>query len=534
MTDWFKKIEDASPAKLFWGVIIASMLLATWMQYIQHGWINPDSVLYFEGARLFALGEWQQAVNVFRWPLYALSIAAIHKVTSLSIHTSAQVLSVIFFGIATASFIKIIDLAGGKAKAILAGALILFSSQYIVGDVLEMLLRDQGFWAFFLTSLVFFIRFYKTRSVYDALLWQLCAITATLFRIEGVTYLIGLPLILLFTHQQTNNRVRHYFISNSLSILAISSILVSLMLSNELSMKSFGRLSEVFTSNFYYELTKQFFEKSRIMSEQVLGGYLEEFATAGLILTFLYVMVVKAFSTTGFFNVGLAFFSIKSHKKLINNEVFLILKVTVFLALINMALIITKVFVLSGRYVVPLAFVLMIIASMYLADTLKYLVATKKADLKKKWLVIALLAFMLMGVIKNMLPKQEGYNYMQDAISWLKENNVENKPVFYNEPRLRYYAGAPFLGKWSDNWRVVMSEIENGSVYRYDYLVINHSSEYPERELMILEKLPMFVEVKRLNERKHKKSIVIYKKLDKQLKDKLSSDLESKNTYFVS
>ena len=79
----------------------------------------------------------------------------------MGIQTAAQLLNVLFFGISAFSFTQIIRLAGGSQLTMLAGALILFSAQYIVGDVLEMLMRDEGFWAFYLSGLVFFIRFYQ-------------------------------------------------------------------------------------------------------------------------------------------------------------------------------------------------------------------------------------------------------------------------------------------------------------------------------------------------------------------------------------
>lgn len=75
------KTKKISNNQLHLILIMLAMLLTIQIQYIQHGWINPDSVLYFESARLFANGEWQQGFSVFKWPLYALLIAFIHNVT---------------------------------------------------------------------------------------------------------------------------------------------------------------------------------------------------------------------------------------------------------------------------------------------------------------------------------------------------------------------------------------------------------------------------------------------------------------------
>ena len=192
------KLEKKSVAQLQFWIVLLSVLIATQVQYIQHGWINPDSVLYLEAAKFFSNGNWQAGFEVFPWPFYALCIALVNTITQLGVHFSAQLLNVLFFAIATYSYIQIIQLAGGKQKQMIAGALIWLSAQYMIGGVLEMLMRDQGFWAFFLLSIVFFIRFYQQHRLKDALLWQACIIVATLFRIEAILYLLFLPFILLF------------------------------------------------------------------------------------------------------------------------------------------------------------------------------------------------------------------------------------------------------------------------------------------------------------------------------------------------
>jgi hypothetical protein len=41
---------------------VVGVLIAMQINYIQHGWINNDSVLYFEAARLFSIGEWKASL----------------------------------------------------------------------------------------------------------------------------------------------------------------------------------------------------------------------------------------------------------------------------------------------------------------------------------------------------------------------------------------------------------------------------------------------------------------------------------------
>lgn len=513
MQSLIKTIERSPVNKLQAMIVLLACLIAAQIQYIQHGWINPDSILYFESARLIANGQWREAFLVWNWPLYPLLIAAVHKITSLSIQISAQVLNVLFFGLTALSFTQIIRLAGGESLAVVAGALILFSSQYIVGDVLEMLMRDEGFWAFYLTGIVFFIRAYQHFSIKDALFWQICAITATLFRVEAISYLVLLPSLFLFSFNITLRKRIHYFlISHALSILFAVALMLAIAFHSDLSITSFGRLKEVLSLNLYEEFTSKLFAQALVMSNEVLGHYLAEFAIPGLLLTFLYVLIVKSISTTGLVNFIMAFFAMKNSTILIESKAYSVLKIAAIISLINIAIIITKVFVLSSRYTVGLALVLMILASFQFSKLLNKYAHSPTNKSQSNWLVIVLITFMILSLVKNLLPKPEGYNYMQDAATWIKLNNVKNEPVFFDEPRLRYYAGVPFIGKWDNEWSTVIAAIKDGSINNYKFLVINHSKKHPEREITISNELPRYQEIARFNADREKKSIIIYQK----------------------
>lgn len=515
ITTILKKIDELSTYKLSIGLIFIAMFIAAQIQYIQHGWINPDSVLYLESAKLITQGNWREAIKIFNWPLYSGCIALVNQLTNLSIHHSAQLLNVIFFGITTASFIKIIELAGGNNRTIFAGALILLSSHYLTGDILQMLLRDEGFWAYFLTSLVFFIRFYKSSNYSDAFFWQICAILATLFRIEAITYLIILPFSLFFYQRATFiEKIKQFLKCNFLTIIAFIGIFISILTVDNLSMKSLGRLNEIFTFNLLHQLTNQLFTKSAVMSTEVLGRYLDEYAVSGLLMTFIYVIIVKSISATGIVNVGLAVFAVQSRKRLINDTVFYILAWVAFIALLNMSLIIIKVFVLSSRYVLALSFVIMFFAAFYLSNSFQHLEKKNNSCKKEKWIVIALLTFMLLSLIKNILPKQDGYNYMQNAISWIDKNNLPKQQVFYGDKRMRYYAELPFFPDIGNDWLAITDAIEDESISQYSYLLITFSATNKDREQLIAEKLPEYHEIKRFNAAQSKKFVVLYQRFE--------------------
>lgn len=496
-------IDQANPKLLFWFIVATSIVLAAQMQAIQHGWINPDSVLYLEQAKRFAIGEWAAGFKIFTWPLYGVCIAAIHQLTSLPIHTSAQLLNMLFFGIATASFLHIIKLAGGNNHTWFMGAMLLFSSQYLVGDILEMLMRDEGFWAFFLTALVFFIRYVQGHKLSDALLWQLSIIIATLFRIEAILYLLLLPLIHLLKHARFSikNTLIHVLKTYAISILLGILMTAAILTQPQLSISNFGRLQEVFSSNLYHELTQKLFTQADIMSSQVLGTYLEEFAVPGLLLTFIYVIGSKILTSTGIIGTLLAFFSFKKTPQHINASIRSILLLVGGIALFTAALITIKVFVLSSRYIIALTWILLIFASFYLAAL--SLNNTKKVRV----IFLALCLILCLGVIKNILPKKDGYNYMQDATLWVKSHN-KNASIFYENSRLRYYAKEPFIGAGVYD----LENINSNNAQQYDYLVLTFGKRDQNKQEMMSQLLPTYKEIKRFYTRKKTKYCAIYQK----------------------
>jgi hypothetical protein len=497
----------------FWHglTILLAILVAAQVQYIQHGWINGDSVLYLEAAKFFSQGNWHEGFAVFPWPLYSLCIVAVHKITTLAIHPSAQLLNVLFFALATHGFVKLIRFAGGKQAQLIAGLLIWLSAQYMIGGVLEMLMRDEGFWAFYLLAIAAFIRFAQTQQLRHALCWQVMIIVATLFRVEGLFFLCLLPLFCVCQTQfSPAQRFKHWFFANSLNLMMVASVTLVFISQPQLSIQALGRLNEFLSLDIWSQFTLKLMSQSQVMANQVLGSYLDEFALPGLLLTFTYIIVVKTISTTGPIQLGLAWCGIKQRRSLMEPTAYQVLNLSAMIALLNAALIIVKVFVLSGRYITSLAMILMVYASFYLAKWL-HENATAKMQPWRMTLLISVILLSLLGIFKNVWPKQTGYNFQQEAVAWV-ESQPNPKKVFYDDSRARFYAHQPFSGTWDSNQTVLEAAIRDQSILQYDYLFVTSNSKNVQSEDLVRSKLPQYMVVKRFFPAKQQKHIVIYKK----------------------
>jgi hypothetical protein len=518
----FSLFQQLSEENLILLMTLLSILIAWRIIHIQHGWVNVDSLIYFESARLFSISEWKQGFSVFKWPLYSFLINVVHRLTQLSIQTSAQILDILFFAITTFSFTTLIKIAGGNKLTIICGTFLLLSSSYIVGSILPMLLRDQGFWASFLTSLIFFIQFYRERKLRYAILWQVSAIIAMLFRIEAITFLACLPCLLLFQEEVSlKQRITDFFIINIIPILTILLIIGALITIPSVTLSDFGRLQEAITifPRLVTDIAQSFTKKADIMGEQVLGYYFADYGLMGVILTLTGIITIKVIHIITWPVIGIYILSYINRCKhsvtlRVCPDTQKIFYATVIIAIVNASVIIAQVFVLSNRYIIPIGFISLIFAAFGLTMLIQAIhTQSLKHFWQKIWFLIILLILTL-SLIKNILPKRDGYNYEQEAVAYVKRLNIPIEKIFLVSPRSNYYIEAPYKDRCPDDWICTLSAINNNSIYKYDYLLLNIDIDknYPEIKKILDSKLPNYLLEKEFYGVNRKKKILFYMK----------------------
>lgn len=513
-----KIYKEARTDQLHFILSIIGMLVAAWVMYIQQGWVNDDSVLYFEAARLFSAGEWKSGLSLFPWPLYSLLIAGVHFITGFNVHSSAQILNAIFIFITFYSLLRIITLASGDKLTLMIATTLLLGSSYIFGDVVGMLLRDQGFWAFMLTALVFFIKFYREGQLKDAIYWQLFAIIAMLFRIEAFTYIALLPFILLTTPETSIlRRVKLLLKAHLLNIAASVLIVIAMFMHESIHLTDLGRIREIFSafSDIERNFSAHIAKRADLMALHVLGEPLESFAWTGLLLTLVLVVITKCALVAGLVPLSLVATNYKNLHISISHDVSKILLLTMLIVMVNGLLIILRVNLLSSRYVILFGLIAIIFASFAARGFIEKWQQNQLSKYTKLLLGLAL-ALTLISLTLNVLPKHAGYNYQKLAADFVNNHNTEHKKVFYVSPRARYYAGESYAGRGYDYWEYTQKAINSGTIYNYDYLVINLDIDEntSTREQLLKDKLSDYTLIKIIYGYKNKKRMLIYKKSD--------------------
>ncbi|MDP2101224.1 MAG: hypothetical protein Q8J77_02060 [Methylotenera sp.] len=501
-----------------WFLIPVGILISCWIIYLQHGWVTSDALLYFEMARLIADGQWQAATSMFKWPFYPSLIALVHMATGLSVQASAQCLSVTFFATSLWALIKIVTQFGGNQRAQVLAALMVFGSTYIAGDIMPMSTRDQGYWAFMLLAIWQLIVFYKHGAIKNGLAWQVLAMVATLFRIEGAVYILALPLA-LFTLPKSRadgKNILLFLHAYSFFILLGILALLAVLMSSSINIDAFGRLKELFTgfSDIEQNIKQNLINRVDIMRDQVIGEPFKEFAWFTFLLSLFSISIIKCFFVAGWSPAILALSNAHQSRDALDKDTFKVLSVFAVITWVIACLIILKVNLLSGRYVVLFGFVLIAVASI-VAEV--HLQQWKHAKFSNRAVLVVCAIMVLVGLISNVLPKRDGYHYEINAVEYVQQSLVDSKQqaVLYTSERQRFYARKPYEDRYYDEWQYLVERIEDGRVNQYAFVVINLDlkADSVAKETYLQSHLTQFKQDKVFYGHKKKKRTYVYRRV---------------------
>lgn len=460
-----------------WFAALLSVPLVIWMMVASYGSINVDGILYIEVAKKFAVGEWKQGFALYNWPFYSLLIAGVHKLTHLSFEFSAHCLDTLFFALLTAGLLTLVRDVGGDRRVMISATVLLFACESIVRTYVPMVLRDPGFWAFHVWSVVFFLRLLVRHQWKDVLAWSFAASIATLFRIEGMSYLVVLPMLILFTKKQPE-KAKLFFKANSLVIVGVLGLMLAILFYPSLHIREMGRLSDplALAHGTYQQFAHGLVDKAHTYAATVLGKFISSYAFDGLVLTLLYILVIKASTTAGWLQLLLAVYARKSLKYgqlPISQKVFGWL---IAITLTHAACMLLSNFLLPKRYLMPLGFVIIVYASFGLSALYAAWKQRPLQPVRENWkfpLAVAILGIQ-MGMMLWIWPAKK---YELNAANWAMTHAAGGR-IYADSARLRYYADTdqPFR---RDN--IPVEEIEQlfstGQISQYAYLLVHTGGE---------------------------------------------------------
>jgi hypothetical protein len=335
------------------------------------------------------------------------------------------------------------------------------------------ILRDHGYWAFYLFSVYWLLRYFKSRSrkeeQYSALLWSSSLLVASLFRLEGIIFLVILPCMAFgMPGQKMKNRIRTFLQLNSLLFFVLVLVLVLWMLH---PVQSFGRLDYLF-----FQITKgcqmlmrHWHQASTVMGQQVLSVYSARDASLVLMLALggYYLVSLVDVLTLGYFVLAAYAMVLRLPDKSPGNSqvlwpyVAINFLITVFFLAQN--------FFLSRRYLMAMALTLML----WVPFAIENLIRQWRV---RRWPVILAVVVIVTCSLGGFIQFGTSKKYLREAGEWLALHTSPNARLYSNDSVLLYYS--THAGNSLFDSRPSLQAIETNNAWRqYDWLAIRTRQE---------------------------------------------------------
>jgi hypothetical protein len=428
-------------------------IIISYMMLLYRQPFNVDGILYLHAAEVYLQHGLHASMQIYPWPFYSILIATVSQISHLSLLASAFLINAVLTSFLVCFFLLLISACGGTLSHQYWGVLIILLYPLLNHDR-QNVLRDFGYYAFFLGSLWCLIKFFQENKNKYAFFWQIFILIASAFRIEGIILLLLVPLA-----------------SKKMNILKLSwfnllLFILALLISS--SILHFGRLPEIMANLQINGLVTFFQQKLIIIQDQILGIFGKDDALFFLISGLIGVFLVELLQTFGIFSAILLLFGIK--KKIIYIEsralrAIIIYGVIVLLILIGF--LVHQLF-LTNRYVIPLALLLML--------TLPFIAAAlwKHSFLSK----ILLCLWLIFNAVSSFGQFGPSKTYIIDAGEWMNRNIPSIENIYINDAQLAYYAN-----RSGTQLPLDANIFNNFKNYKYIAVVITHHDEnYSEQK----------------------------------------------------
>lgn len=408
---------------------VISFLLSVFAIY-SDDLINSDGILYIETAEAFLQGGLAESVNLYDWPLFSICIAFVHQLTYLPLELSAYAINILFFVLLTDSLVLVCKKILANQQHLLIAVLIILCF-ITLNDYRSYVIRDIGYWCFSLLSLYRFIQFVELPNFKNATFWQLVAIAATLFRIEGIILLLTLPLYVVFT-SPLKMAFKQLI---KLNYLLIISIVIGSIVSISLSgvTVSFGKISNVLTYINPDNFLDTFSAKTSIIENQILNKYSADYSTLILssgLLVMLFYKLTKAISV-GY--LGLFVISFYQQKFIPPGHYRNLL---VYFLLLNIGILVVFMFnqfFVSKRY----AIVALLSLLLLLIPRLCQFVQQSWQQKDRFWITIIILVLLVNFVAG--ITKSNSKRYVKNTAIWASQNLPVQSKVLTDDEYIHYY-----------------------------------------------------------------------------------------------
>lgn len=417
---------------------LTSILLSLLLDY-RYSVINPDGICYLMSAEMLGSAPLRDVMKLCpqsQWPFYSGFIYVLAQISHLSYALSAQILNGLLSLVSVITFINIVKLLGGNQRVMwLAALVILFDHQFNI--VRDAIIRDHGFWAFYLISIYLLLKYFQQSKWTTALLWSASLVLATLFRIEGAIFLLALPFIALFYPQTSlKDRVK-IFITLNFPIILMCLTLVIWLVFHPDQMQQLGRVQVLIhqIQNGVAILAERFDTVKESLIQYVFPIESIPDAGAGVVVLWIGIYLYNLLLTLSYVYAILIAYAFKNRVVVFPAKSSLVIWGYIAVnAMMTLGFLAESLFI-SKRYLIALTLVLMVWVPFAINDLIKKWSSTRHRVFLGA-MAFLFFVYALGGVVEFGRTKY----YVREAGTWLASEVPLNASLYVNDFQLMYYS----------------------------------------------------------------------------------------------
>ena len=400
--------------------------------------LNDDGILYLRTAQAFLTDGVAGAFGLYEWPWYSIAIGLLQDITGMPLQWAAQAINAALASLMVVGFVSLCREAGGDQLTLLFAAMLILAHPEL-NEYRSFVIRDFGFWAFSLCSLLALMRYARCGRHKDILLWSGCILAAFLFRTEALFLALFGPLSLFMAKTAWRRRFAAY--------LKLNALLLALISVGSVCLLAYPEFLDRFAATSVYQ--KWAYPLSQVKNElwrssAALGEIMLNEQAEDLHLLFLLAGLAAIVFTELFFALGLPTAAILGYglwKLRLSPPPHIRWPILFYAAA---SLVYLSAFVLfhrflQGRHPMLLALLIMLPAPFFLRQ-----IYSKAIQLNRQKAFFLVLAIVLSAaLVDGFVSFGHSKRHLVDALAWMEANAGANAAVRTNSQKLAFHSGRP-------------------------------------------------------------------------------------------
>ena len=413
-------------------------LIFSWWAHLTEPLLNNDGILYLRTAEAFVSGGVEDAFNLYEWPWYSIAIGLLHELVGVSLPLVAHAFNAALFGLMLVGFMSLCREAGADRLTVAFAALVVLAHPEL-NEYRNFVIRDFGFWAFGLLSLLALMRYVRRGRLGDVLLWSGAVLAAFAFRTEALALALAGPLSLWMSQEPCRRRLAAYLRLNVVMLVLICCGAALFIAYPELLQRLTASAIYQKWSHPLLEMQSGIWRPTEETAATMLNEYADDFPMLFLLTSLAVILVTELLSALGLpLAAILAYGFWRLRPSLAARSKGPILLYAGACLLYLGAFIVFHRF-LQGRHPMLLALLLMLPAPFFL----RQIYEKAQAAQRQKVCLAALAVVVGICLVDGFVSFGHSKRYLNDALAWMQANAGASEAIHTNNQKIAFHSGRP-------------------------------------------------------------------------------------------